>query len=329
MADSGCIYGPSGSWKTTAVAHMARYIAEVTGKATLLLSADGGGWKSCEEEILAGMVRPYRVNADVIPLPIVRKVSQGYWPENPNEEDVSQVNFIPVSWDEIGAIAVEGITSLGTMLMRHCADKNLKTGEEGASRFAQPIRVMGQIGQEVFTQNSRGHYGFVQNQLYSLVRNFLSLPVKYVLFTAHEKRYTEDGELQCGVAAPGKAITPMIPSWFGDCIHAQDYKIAQKVKIDGVDEDTIRIKCRYYFVKHPDPMTGVVFDAKPRVTHSKALELEKRYPGGFFVPTPDQGFDQYLRVVDELAKDAAQSDKLREWRATMDRKRMGQAAAAK
>jgi hypothetical protein len=55
-------------------------------------------------------------------------------------------------------------------------------------------------------------------------------------------------------------------------------------------------------------------------------ELAKRFPGGFFVPTPDQGFDQYLRVVDELAKDAAQSDKLKDWRQKMDAK-LGRKAA--
>jgi len=333
MARSGIVYGASGSFKTTAIAHLAHYIAETTGKCTLLLSADGGGWEPCREEVTAGMIRPFRIDADVIPLPIVRKVSQGYWPENPDETDIAQVNFIPISWDEVGCIAVEGITSLGTMLMRHCADKNLRTGEEGVSKFAQPIRVSGQIVNESFAQNSRGHFGFVQNQTYSIVMNFQSLPLAYFFMSGHEKRYTDDGEAQCGIAAPGKAITPMIPSWFGDCIHAQDYKESYKVKVpDGkggmVDEESVRIRCRYYYQKHIDPATGLVYDAKPRVTHSKVHDLEKRFPGGFFIPTPESGFDEYLRVVDELAKDAAQSDKLKDWRAKLDAK-MGRRAAAK
>jgi hypothetical protein len=332
MARSGVIYGATGTFKTTAAAHFARWIAETTGKATLLFSSDGGGWEAAQEEILAGMILPYRCDAATIPLPVIRKVSQGYWPANPLEPDISLVNFRPVNWEHIGGIVVEGLTSLGTMLMRHCADKNLKTGQEGTSTFVQQIRVNDDIMHEQFAQNSKGHYGFVQNQLYSLITNFQALPVSYVLFTAHEKRYAEDGELQCGVSVPGKAITPLIPAWVGDCIHAQDIKVEQTVRVpdaskpDGfASETTVRIKCRYYFTKHVDPQSGAIFDAKPRVTHSKARALEAAFPGGFFVPTEESGFDAYLRVVDKLAQDAAQSDALKNWRKKQD-ERLGRGA---
>lgn len=336
MARSGVIYGPTGTFKTTAVAHFARWIAETTGKATSLFTASAeGGWEPCQEEVLAGMIRPYKCDVNTIPLPIIRKVSQGYWPENPEETDIAQVSFAPTNWNEVGGIAIEGITSLGTMLMRHCADKNLKTGQEGTSAFAQPINVGGEIINETFVQNSKGHYGFVQNQLYSLISNFTSLPVSYVLFTAHEKKYAEDGELQCGINVPGKAITPLVPTWVGDCIHAQDYPVKEIVRIKDDsreqgfrEEETVGTVCRYYFVKHPDLATGAIFDAKPRVTHSKVMELRKVYPGGFFVPTPDHGFDDYLRAVDKLAADAAQADSLKGWRERADQK-LGRAAVAK
>src|SRR5207249_2860120 len=118
-----------------------------------------------------------------------------------------------------------------------------------------------------------------QNQLYSLISNFTSLPVSYVLFTAHEKKYAEDGELQVGINVPGKAITPLVPTWLGDCIHAQDYPVKEVVQVRDANaeggvraEETIRVRCRYYFVKHPDLATGAIFDAKPRVTHSKVAE---------------------------------------------------------
>src|ERR1700678_1774529 len=62
MARSGCLYGSTGTYKTTAIAHFSRYIAETTGKATLLLSADGGGWTPCDEEIAVEMIRPYRLD---------------------------------------------------------------------------------------------------------------------------------------------------------------------------------------------------------------------------------------------------------------------------
>jgi len=279
------------------------------------------------------MILPYRVEANLIPLPVVRKVSQGYWPVNPEEPEIENVIFRKVDWSKVGAIAVEGLTSLGTMLMRNCADKNLKTGEEGTSKFTLPIRVWDNdkqestIVNEMFAQNSKGHFGFVQNQLYSLVTNFQSLPVHYVLFTGHEKKYAEDGDLQCGINVPGKAITPLVPAWLGDCIHAQDYKVERVHTTadpnkpgEKISETTIEIVCRYYFTKHVDQATGAIFDAKPRVTHSKARELAKVFPGGFFVPDEHHGFDTYLRAVDKLAQDAAQADSLKDWRQKADEK---------
>jgi hypothetical protein len=337
MARSGLLYGDTGTFKTTAIAHMARYVAEKTGKCTLLFSADGGGWGPCQEEIEAGMIRPYRCDTAVIPLPILRKVSQGYWPTNPEETDISRVDFRMADWSQIGGIAVEGVTSIGTMLMRHVADKNLKTGEEATSPFRMPIMVDGTIREETFAGNSRGHYGFVQNQLYGLIMNFGSLPVEYFLLTGHDKK-TEDGDRQTvgGVAAPGKAISALIPTWIGDCIHAQDYQVERTVnlaKVGGKQGETevvttLDTVCRYYFKKHRDPGTGIVYPAKPRVTHGAVGKLDKLYPDGFFVPTPDHGFDDYLRNLDKLAAESAGSDSLKGWRERADLKLGRHAAVA-
>ena len=334
MAKSGVIYGDTNTFKTTAIAHLSRYIAKTTGKCTLLFSADGGGWTPCDEEVAAGMIRPFRVDTATIPLPMLRKVSQGYWPENPEEPDVSMMNFVRVNWDEVGAIAIEGFTSIGTMLMRHAADRNLKTGEEGTTPFSQPIRVDGQIKNETFAGNSRGHYNFVQNQLYGLTMNFISWPVRYVLFTGHEQKTRDDGGSTIyGIAAPGKAITPLIPTWVGDCIHAQDYSVPRKVKVpppgkmakdckpeEMQDTEVVDTICRYFYKKHPDPVTGIMFPAKPRVAHRFVREVERLLPGGFFEPTPEHGFDLYLETLDELVAQGRvkEDDTLRSWREKMD-----------
>jgi hypothetical protein len=332
MAKSGCIYGPTSSFKTTAIAHFAHYIAEKTGKATLLFSADGGGWAPCEEEVRAGMIRPYRCDTANIPLPVVRKVSQGYWPRNPEETDIAKVEFHRANWDEIGGIAVEGFTSIGTMFMRHAADKNLKTGEEGTSKFYQPINIAGNVEQEVFAGSSKGHYNFVQNQLFGMTMNFTSLPVEYVLFTGLEKKGEDDDRSTVyGVSVPGKAITNQIPTWVGDLIHAQDFAVPRKVRVpppgkiaaqckpeELIETDIVDTVCRYYFKKHPDPSSGIMFPAKPRVTHGAVRELEKRYPGGYFEPSTESGFDDYLRVIDELS--AGRADSMKDWRAKADAK---------
>jgi len=96
MARSGIIYGDSGSYKTTAVKHFARYIYETTGKRTKLLSMDGGGWEPCAPEVTAGVIDPYRCTM-VNPLPMLRKLSQGYWPEDPTQTAAEKLNMIPIN----------------------------------------------------------------------------------------------------------------------------------------------------------------------------------------------------------------------------------------
>lgn len=332
MARSGVIYGDTGTFKTTAIAHLARYIAETEGKATLLVSADGGGWTPCEEEVAVGMIRPFRVDTATIPLPMLRKLSQGFWPTNPEETDISKIDFRPIDWREVGAVAIEGFTSIGTMLMRHAADKNLQAGKgEGAMPFSQPIRVNGDIVSETFAGNTQGHYNFVQNQLYGMTMNFTSWPVNYALFTGHEKKAEDaDRVTVYGIAVPGKAISALIPTWVGDCIHAQDYQVRRTVKVPKIggrageleDTEIVDTVCRYYFKKHPDPITGIMYPAKPRVAHGNVEALEKEFPGGFFTPTTEGGFDRYLKAMDRLlAEGLVREDAtLSNWRKKMDAK---------
>lgn len=325
MARTGIIYGPTGSFKSTACKHFSHYIYETTGKPTLLLSMDGGGWGPMEPEIQASLIRPYRITAQV-PLPVLRKISQGYWPTDPEEADVTKTNFTRMDWSHCGGIIVEGLTSISQGIMRTLADNNLKTGEEATSPFAQRIIVDGQITSESFAGNSRGHYGFVQNAIYSMVMNFAGLPCRYVLFTALESRTEEDDRSTVyGPQIAGKKATNNAPSWVGDCIHNQDYSVARTVQMKDpttgkmVDSVTHETHVRSYFMKHPDPSTGIMFPAKPRVTPEQLPALMKAYPGGYYEATPEIGFNQYLHLVDSLSK--SQADKVNEWRAKIDQKR--------
>ena len=80
--------GP-GDVKTTAVAHFSHWVAETTGKCTLLFSSDGGGWEPCEEEVLAGMIRPFTCDVRLHPVADDPQDIEGSWPENPEETDIS------------------------------------------------------------------------------------------------------------------------------------------------------------------------------------------------------------------------------------------------
>lgn len=349
MARSGCIYGSTGTFKTTAIAHFARYIAETTGKATLLLSADGGGWTPCDEEIAVGMIRPYFLDiAHDRFLPSLVVIGRGYWPRNPDEPDPSRVVFKQIDWTEIGGMAIEGFTSIGTGLLLHCSQKALKTGEDATSKFGRAITIEDETGQtqEVqvgFAGNSKAHYQFVHNQLQGFTKAITSQPFRYVLFTGIDKKAEEDDRTTIrGVHTPGKAITTLIPTWVGDFIHAQDYSVPRKVKVpppgrlmsqcraeELIETDVFDTVCRYYYKNHPDPVDGVLFKAKPRITHGAVAALSREFPGGYFEPTTDHGFDLYLKTIDRLLAEGVlkEDDTLKSWRERMDAK-LGRVSAA-
>jgi hypothetical protein len=330
MARSGCIYGPSGSRKTTAVKHLAHYIARKSGKSTLLLSADGGGWSPCEPEIQAGMIIPYRIDTATLPMPLMSAFSKGYWPKDLTKTDPREINMVPVEWDKIGALAVEGWTSISSVIMRYLPDQGINVGGEDRNKlggFSQNIVMNGQAVAQHFRSNTRGDFGFVQNQLYGLVMNFNSLPCEYVLYTALESK-TEDDDRSTiyGPSISGKKATNLAPSWVGDLLHAQDFTVERAV--EGVDPKTgkarmetlLETEVRFYYVKHPDPATGIPFPAKPRVTPERIAELMKKWPGGYFIPSPEHGFDLYLEECDRLAAEQGQSEPLRKWREQQDAK---------
>ena len=322
MARSGILYGPTGSFKTTAVKHFAHYIADTTGKSTILLSADGGGWGACQPEIDAGMILAYPVDSMNEPLMVLRKFSQGYRFD-------AAMNLVPVDWNEVGGYAVEGWTSISQAIMRYLPDKGINVGGEDRNKlggFSQTANIEGQVSTEHFRSSTRGDYGFVQNQLYGLVMNFNALPVRYVLYTALEaKTEDDDRSTTFGPSIAGKKATAQCGAWVGDMLHAQDYQKVTTHKVPNpanpaemIDAQTAEMVVRMYFKKHPDPATGIPFPAKPRVTPERIAELDKRFPSGYFEPSPEHGLDLYLKAVDELSVNAG--DALKGWRDKMDAK---------
>lgn len=325
MANTSLIYGPSGSYKSTAGAHFSHYIYEKTGKATLLFSQDGGGWQPMQPEIDAGIIVPYRCTTENV-LPIIRKISQGYWPENPNEHQANLLNMKRVDWSKFGGLICEGLTSISQTMMRYLVNYNIKAGQEPGTRFQQKILIDGQVLTEDFGSSSMGHYGFVQNAIYDLVTNMSGLPCQHVLFTALESR-TEDDDRSTifGPQISGKKATALAPSWVGDCLHAQDFAVKQMVSVPDpqdpkkmIETEIVKTVVRTYFTKHPDPTTGIMFPAKPRCTSEQIPALMKAYPGGYYDATLKDGIDKYLSTVDGLNK--AQTATLGEWRAKIDEK---------
>jgi hypothetical protein len=334
MARSGILYGGTGTRKTTQIKWFSHYIADTTGKATLLLSMDGGGWGPCQPEIDAGMIEPLFCDSTIVPLAMLRKVSQGYWPKDISAP-YGDAGLVRMDYSKFGGVAVEGWTSITAAAMRYLPDTNKNVGGENRrllGGFDNKIKVDGQDVVESFLSSTRGDYGFVQNFLYGLVMNFNSLPMRYVLYTALESK-TEDDDRSTiyGPAISGKKATSQCGAWVGDLIHCQDYSVEREVQVPDpqdpkklVPQKLLDVTVRFYYKKHPDPSTGILFPAKPRVTPEKVRELEKEFPGGYFESDDTGGFDRYLTLVDKLS--AAQADSLKDWRKRADEK-LGRAVA--
>jgi len=330
MARTGLIYGDTNTYKSTAVGHFSKYIYEKTHKRTLLLTTDGGGLDPIEGEIRGGLLVPHRCNVQV-PLPFLYKIAEGYWPEHP-EDSSSHTNLIPTNWDEYGGLAIEGLSSVSQTVLRYLADNGVKTGEDATNQFGLNVWVNGRETMVKFAGNSRGHYGFTQNHLYSLVMKFASWPVEYVLWTAHSSKSEEEDRTPIyGPDVAGKKATAKVPTWVGHCIHAQDYMVRKPVEVpDPADPkkkmvvDEIENVVRMYFMKHPDPVTNILYPANPRVVSAKLPDLLKKYPGGYFVPTLEGGFDEFLHTVDKLQSE--QGNAMDEWRKKVDERFRGKQA---
>lgn len=309
MARTCLIYGSSVTRKTTQAKEWTKYIYERTGKTSLYMTGDGGAWEMLLPEIKAGLLRPLRISSTVVPLPVMRKISQGFWPEDAEEIlDPSKLpNVVPIDWTKVGGMFIEGLSAMGQMVMRYMADQGVVIGEEPIGKFSLPISVEGAETRELFSGNSRAHYNFVQNMLYGLVMNFASLPCDMVVMTALEAKGEEGEEKSTilGPDIPGKKGIARVPAWFWNVIHHQEYKANDHLEL------------RAHFMNHPDPDTGIIFKAKSSLGPQGVSKLQGTLAQGYYSLDKFSVAD-YLRLVDEL--NPVGVDELVEWRRKMDEK---------
>lgn len=333
MARSGVIYGPTGTYKTTQIKWFAHYIARKTGKATALISCDGGGWDSCQEEVDDGMIIPFRVEMSAIPLPLIVNISRGYWPKDVKEAEPSKIVLKRMPFDDIGAIAIEGWSSISQVAMRYMPDAGISVGGEDRNKLGgwnQSMNIDFDDGRgsvlvpSHFRSNTRGDYGFVQKFIYGITMNFNSLPLEYALYTALEnKTEDEDRVTVYGPEIAGKKATANCGPWVGDMIHCQDY-ITYNTPA-GTDTPVASTEVRYYYERHQDPRTNVPFPAKFRAVPAAVPKIRARWPGGFFKPNIEgtESFGAFLQSIDDLG--AIKTDAMKPWREKMDAKRRGAA----
>jgi hypothetical protein len=117
-------------------------------------------------------------------------------------------------FENVGGMAIDGLSSSGTWLMEDLSRRLDLGGEKGA---------MGPVvsGNMVFGTNNRAHYGSAQSRLNQMVLNALGIPGLVVppVYTALVEEASESGGLMVKAPViPGSAKSSEVTQWFGDTI---------------------------------------------------------------------------------------------------------------
>lgn len=321
------LYGPTGSRKTTQIGEFAKYIYEKTGKKTRLISCDGGGWGPIQDLINAGIIEAWRINEEKNPKVALVKASKGAWPDDirnglraskliTEPDPANRAAFLEKAG--VGAYAIESWHSIAALLMQDVVAKGNKISEDVVGAFTETT----EYGSESFGAPAKSHYGFVQNLILGLIRNFSSLPVERVVYTSIEGKGEDrlSKQLQYGPQVAGSAITAAIPTYVGDCLHFEDFVEDAGVDPANSKQKLVEPKVRVWFTQHPDLQTGVMWPAKPRVVGSKYEEFRQKIgPNGYFILGPKSHLGTYLALQDSLL--ASSSDAARIWKAGIDERR--------
>ena len=303
MPRNTCIYGKSGSGKTTQLILIARYILDTRPDKTIRIIAadntttemfkDEGMIKDSSGIFYAGeRVELLEISNREKALADIRKLSLGYWPNNGKFGSIPECEIKP---DTISAYLVEGITGFCDTWLTHLSSKK----EEGAAGFKHGVKLI--EDDFYFGGLQEGHYNLVQREFHHvLTKGFHHLPVEFNIWTAmigaaEEKR---TGETQYGPKGAGNAQTPYIPQWFNDVFHLDEREEKQVV-----GDDTRMVKRKYaYFVEHLDRITSNPYLCKialpPRFTET----VYRTWNTGMIPLTLNKGLDSYLQLIDELRR---------------------------
>lgn len=337
MAEIVIAYGSSGSFKTAQAHFLAKYVYKRWGKITQLASCDGGGWKPLEPDIEAGLIEAWGISSVEKPRSVMRKLSQGFWPQIIETNGQRKLVLAPPTaetWKRVGCRVHEGLTSTANIIMRDALNNQLAVAgdSKGAISFQEDVNLIDakgieSKGVEKYSFATQGNYNDAQRAVYDFACNYRSLPCPYVYITALEARGEEEDTRKTiiGPAVVGKAMTAQVGAWCGDLLHAEDFYVNVPDPTHKVEKGQLQrmmqvTKARYWFIRHPDPVTGMLFPAKPRVAPEQIPALLEIYPGGYFEPTTTNGLDAYLEVVERVQ--AAAAGDVREWMKQQDAARV-------
>jgi hypothetical protein len=315
-----CIYGETGTYKTTNIGFFAEWIYARTGRPLRLVSGDLGGYRPIQDYIDAGIIQAVSLLGFDHPSAVMECVVKGWWwtdPKNPNRLVAPKPGEVEAS---CGGYAFEGMTSWCDLMMDSLKETGPKLGQDPAYRHSEVDAVSG--AQLNTHGGNQTYYGYVQGRIYTLLRQSNGLPVLRVLWTAHEAEFSEAGVKKCGPGVAGRAASPKIPTWVGACIHFSPLVRDTEKQVEGARLATIKqqtVEVRAYFESHRDPLNGMVYSAKPRVPAQQLAEIRAKYPDGWFPLKPEEGLNRFLELEETLL--AQGTSKRTDWRKQVDAER--------
>lgn len=322
-------WAESGGAKTSQLDYLTERIWKKFRKRSRVVSTDGGSLAPVSEQINSGKLEALILpHIDGKTIGIMRKISQGYWPDMQKFEKENKLVLLaptPATWEEFGLLAVDGLTSTADRIFRDMQQSGMRLGkDEAPTVLAESIDlatasggVLPQATEKIYAA-TQGMYMFTQKEIRNIVDNMSSLPYEMTYWTGLESKGEETvgKETIYGPMTVGSAATSKIPAWFGDCLHGESMFLPRKGAdgkeiLDPITKAPMLTKSiRVYYNDHQDPKTGFRYKAKPRVPPKLYGELEKRFPGGYFDLTPDKGIDLFLDFEDELFERQAKNQEV-------------------
>jgi hypothetical protein len=191
-----CLYGDSGSGKTTQLGEAAKAVFKATRRKTVLRTSDLGGHESIKPLVKLGVVE-------------LDELTDGVDPWIWMNDAVSE----PLDPTQYGLVCFDSGTSMGESLLRAAANAEFQVGQQKTQKFV----VAKGAQQLAVTVNNEAHYGVVQGFMLEKIwksMNLLRSGIDVIWTFSVQRGEEQDRTPILGPKFAGKALTPAGPKWF-------------------------------------------------------------------------------------------------------------------
>lgn len=232
-------YGAGGTGKSEAALRVIKLMNEATGKKARVFLGDGSQATYDDSGLVdAGIIETLDFGARDWPTSTLNQLAEGWWPADPQDPKSPLIAPTPASIANIGVLVGEGLSVGGLYIMgdskgglAYRAARGEKIGTEVSYRYIDgETDALGNFKDNkdhtngpgmAFGANGLAHYGAAQKRILGVVERSKSVPVDYMIWTAHE-RAAEDKltkETIVGPEVAGGALTANMQRHFNNTLH--------------------------------------------------------------------------------------------------------------